>query len=43
MQQEVTVEVEVAWKQYIRDERSEVWGSGGNWLGMEAADPRGSV
>ena len=27
----------------IRDEHSEVWGSGGNWLGMEAPDPRGSV
>ena len=30
-------------KGYIRDGRSEVWGSGGNWLGMEAPEPRGSV
>ena len=28
---------------HIRDEHSEVRGSGGNWLGMEAPDPRGSV
>ena len=27
----------------IRDQRFEVWGSGGNRLGLEAPDPRGSV